>query len=886
MRFHNTIFIFLSVFLLMHISNVRASHLRAADITIRNIDPSNPLRYEITLTLYNKAESIEAGSGTVDTEYADITINGEETINVKRTNVTQVDEETIVTTYDLQYTFPSANTEYNISFDESFRNEDIVNMSDPAGTPLYVETAIFIDAFSPPSSTPEFLVPPLNRAVQNQTFTYNDGGFDADGDSISYELVRPKQSRDSFVNNYRYPDNGEFGASDFDLNQETGQITWDAPRQPGEYNIAYLVKEWRNGVQISQTMRDMQILVEEGDNVPPELEIPEDTCILAQQNYTGVVSASHPNQLVTLEAYSQAIDAGDATFEKIGSTPPSAHYNWTPQCSDIREQPHKVVYRAEDNHPEQPLIAVATQLITVLGPPPEGITTTPDGDAIEVSWNSYECTNARNIDIWRRDCDTGSVVRNPCEDDDPASWGFTKVGTVSPETTSFLDDNDGDGLLNGAKYCYILKANYPSPGRGESLASTASCASIDMNMPLVTSVSVDSTAEESGGITVKWRGPTMLDETTTPPPYRVEIFRSDDMEGNNFTANPIGEVTGLNTSSGIYTDESLNTEENTYSYYIKLYNDDGLISESQPSSSLRLSSEALSEAITLSWDSEVNWAYPDSLYHRIYLYENGTTTLIDSVSGLTTETTVQDLINRQEYCFVIESPGVFCSDALRDSVYYSTSNVICDTPIDTIPPCPPELSLDLNDCENFTPDSSIVNHLEWQPDFEGDCDTIISKYTIYESGADSVLSQLDETANGDQVSYDHTELDSYLRCYAVTATDDYDNESNFSNLVCNDNCPYYELPNIFTPNNDGKNDTFVPMPDSRFVLNVDFMVFNRWGKKVFHHKGDEMINWDGRDTSGNKLSDGMYYYNVKVNYNVLDPDERSENWKGWIKLQR
>ncbi len=58
------------------------------------------------------------------------------------------------------------------------------------------------------------------------------------------------------------------------------------------------------------------------------------------------------------------------------------------------------------------------------------------------------------------------------------------------------------------------------------------------------------------------------------------------------------------------------------------------------------------------------------------------------------------------------------------------------------------------------------------------------------------------------MNYIHKNLPSFAGCYYVTAVDRSGNESRPSNTVCKDNCPYYELPNVMTPNADGKNDLF------------------------------------------------------------------------------
>jgi len=109
-------------------------------------------------------------------------------------------------------------------------------------------------------------------------------------------------------------------------------------------------------------------------------------------------------------------------------------------------------------------------------------------------------------------------------------------------------------------------------------------------------------------------------------------------------------------------------------------------------------------------------------------------------------------------------------------------------------------------------------------------------------------------------------------CFSVTASDSLlpgpggvlrQNESVFSNVVCVDNCPFYFLPNIFTPNDDNKNDKFRPFP-WKFIKDIDLRVHNRWGIEVFSTQ-DTDINWDGRHfESGEVLPDGVYFYTVTV----------------------
>jgi gliding motility-associated-like protein len=101
-----------------------------------------------------------------------------------------------------------------------------------------------------------------------------------------------------------------------------------------------------------------------------------------------------------------------------------------------------------------------------------------------------------------------------------------------------------------------------------------------------------------------------------------------------------------------------------------------------------------------------------------------------------------------------------------------------------------------------------------------------------------------------------------------------------------DNCPLYDLPNTFTPNDDGKNDFFTPFPNYRFIAKVDFQLFNRWGNKVFSTT-DAAIKWDGKNESGVDLAEGVYYYVCKVfEKRVEGIVEQQEVRKGYIELIR
>lgn len=72
--------------------------------------------------------------------------------------------------------------------------------------------------------------------------------------------------------------------------------------------------------------------------------------------------------------------------------------------------------------------------------------------------------------------------------------------------------------------------------------------------------------------------------------------------------------------------------------------------------------------------------------------------------------------------------------------------------------------------------------------------------------------------------------------------------------------PPVKIPNGFTPNGDGTNDTWV-LENSEAYADCEVNIFNRWGNKVFSSRGYPSA-WDGR-IDNEELPAATYYYVIK-----------------------
>ena len=89
------------------------------------------------------------------------------------------------------------------------------------------------------------------------------------------------------------------------------------------------------------------------------------------------------------------------------------------------------------------------------------------------------------------------------------------------------------------------------------------------------------------------------------------------------------------------------------------------------------------------------------------------------------------------------------------------------------------------------------------------------------------------------------------------------------------------IPNSFTPNNDGKNDFFIPINLDQYP-NPSIMIYNRWGQLVYENENYQN-NWDGSHyLSGEQLNEGLYYYFINPESEKFDYKDININYSGII----
>ncbi len=958
---HQRLF-FIIAFLLLSLPSF-STHIRAGEVIARRVDNVS-LTFEFTFLGYRDVDGVPFGQGQFN--FGDGIIYGDDPReSIPWESIEDLGNGVERWQFTITHAYQAPNN-YLVSYAEDFRNDGILNIVGSVSTSFYVETLIVIDPFIGLNSTPIFTVPPIDQGVVGFRFEHNPGAFDSDGDSLVYYFTIPKQNRDLDVSGYRSLINPAFytnfntgnqagnGSPALTLNSENGDLVWDAPggaeippQESREYNVAFVVEEWRliagQWFRLGFVTRDMQIIIWNFDNKPPEIEVPKDTCVIAGNTVKAAVTGTDSNgDPVRLEAFGGPFEVNPpkATFTPnppdFQEPPATLNFSWQTACGHIRQRPYDVQFKATDD----PTIVIpgtsgtfnapgtvnfGSWSITVVGPAPTGlIADIQPGKRIQLNWDSYSCPNADSMQVWRR---VGEFNLDPaCDPGIPVNAGYQLIETVPINETSFLDSNSGFGLSPGSNYCYRLIATFPDPTGGKSVVSEESCNRLLIDVPIITNVDTRSTDKMNGEILVRWTPPYEIDQILFPPDYTYELLRTVGRgPGGTY------ESVATNLTDTVFTDTGLNTYDSFYAYRVVLFDGNGVkVDTSVAASSTRLTTQSQVGAIQLKWEATVPWSLnvQDFPYHYIYrdhVNDPDLTAfeLVDSVNvtveGLRYVDNGRfndvDLNEETEYCYYITTQGSYGNALLPEPLRNSTQ-IACAQPNDLIPPCTP-ISITFDESPDFSCGfttsanncdfNQYQNRIVWSDDNQSGCDDDIQKYRIYVSntGAEDSFVLLTET---EEISFTHSGLSSLAMCYRVTSVDKSGNESPLSDIFCNDNCPNYTLPNFFTPNGDGRNDLFRPYYSGslftaeslenineygcpRFVKSVLFKVFDRTGGVLFRFNSSDnenniLIEWDGKTSGGKELLSGIYFYYAEVTFIRLNPEDAVEVINGWVQIIR
>lgn len=256
--------------------------------------------------------------------------------------------------YEGTVTLPMACTDWVFSFNFCCRNNAISTIQNPGSQNIFVQS-LLNNLNAPCNNSPTFSNRPIPFVCVGQSYCFNHGATDPDGDSLVYALIPPANSANTTVTYITPYSATQPVASNpaMTFNTTNGDICM-TPSQLLVTVMAVRVEEWRNGILIGSVVRDIQLRTIMCTNTLPSVSGINNTnnfniSVCAGNTLSFFVNSADPdpNQNITL-SWNNSI--ANATFTQTAGPLPVGTFTWTPGPADISNVPHCFTITVSDDN--------------------------------------------------------------------------------------------------------------------------------------------------------------------------------------------------------------------------------------------------------------------------------------------------------------------------------------------------------------------------------------------------------------------------------------------------------------------------------------------------------------------------------------------------------
>ena len=370
--------LFLLLCLLLAFNDVSATHGAGLDISYRcSSQGTNSDTYEITVRYYRDCSSPTPAGSFFLLEYSSSCNSGTDLLP-------QISGPIFITPLCLGSSNPCTNgslveleeyiyqTTISLTHCDDWtikvcatgnRNNVISTILNPGSQNLCVEASI--NNLNLCNNSPSFTEYPAPYICVGQTYCYNNGAFDIDGDSLVYSLEIPDNGNGgvTYLGGYS-AQNPVTGTTNF--NPITGDLCMNATQAEVSV-LAMKIIEYRNGIEIGSVMRDIQVIVLSCLTTPPVLSgfdgipinvtnstIMDDSLHFCANDVNTIsldILASLGSSTNKNMYWTGLNNVPSATFNvnNNNSNNPIGTFNWTPQYNDVVNSPFNFTVTVEDD---------------------------------------------------------------------------------------------------------------------------------------------------------------------------------------------------------------------------------------------------------------------------------------------------------------------------------------------------------------------------------------------------------------------------------------------------------------------------------------------------------------------------------------------------------
>jgi gliding motility-associated-like protein len=756
---------------------------------------------------------------------------------------------------------PSVNG-YYLFYERCCRNTAILNLQSDASNAFL--------AFIPPTNvvnnSPDFLYPPIPFLCVNDTNVIFNTAADVDGDSLVYEFTTPLNGFGGVWDPHPnlpapviswpvFPvdyvtgfDEDEpfayFGSAT--INSTNGISTYISSLQ-GTFVVGVVVKEYRNGILLTQTYRDLQLLFNIcPNNYPPNLvdNLQTEYTVTQGDTLCFPISFQDPeNDSVFIEADGDIFDPAvldtPAVFfiTDIDSNKMTGNFCWTVSCS-LDTGVYEFIMKSSDNGcpPKEKYEFYTIRIVPPEAPELFGSDSACKGTDSVLYWMAIDDHYQYNWNV-----NGGTIVQN-YGDSIVVNWGSLDSGEVQVDVFT-------------ATGCYISS---------DSLLVTLIDVPVLFAMPEDTVCALDTLSLTATGMVDYYWYPES--ELVNPVPGDAQAII--DHSGWFYVAGLPGELCPPSDSVYITALELpdvlaiTNDSSQCYGDTIHLFATGAEVYHWEPAASVVDPDSANTDALIIQNEMYVVMGVDsnqcknsDTVY--VNVHQNpaiGLAAIGQICIGDTATITASGgvVYTWSPNSFMIPDTGAVVSvfpDVSTTYLLEITDSNGCksDTTFDIVVILPPEAS--------FTYDTTAINCEGTWIQFHNTSAGANGSHWIFGNGTTS--DQMDPQA---VYPFGGTYIVQLIASSLVQCSDTYIDTISTIDLA---SLAVINPVNVFTPNDDGLNDLLdFSLPDE-FLECTHIYIYDRWGVLMFESSNGDM-SWNGK-FNHNKTPEGVYYWIIELN---------------------